>query len=144
MMIRRLVCLICLVFCSSKPLYASEYVSSGDGGLEFEIAAHGVNKIAVRNDRIWRVIGNEQAYILESNAELGTIFMVSKQAAGSNIYVNIITEKNQELLATIRVKDIAPQIVNITGYKQPDKELSDHDKITEIINNNPIIICRSS
>ena len=83
-----------MVIISLTNLYAQaqDYIVSSKGLVRPSISDKGVNRIAIENDRIAQVIGNEDEYIIESDANLGQVFLTPVLKAPQEISLRFLTE----------------------------------------------------
>jgi len=100
---------------------AQDYIIPNNGQIIVNISDKGVNRIAIENDRIAQVIGNEDEYIIESDANLGQIFLTSSLKDLQEISVRFLTEREKIIDAKLIVKQIEPQTI-IFKYKSDISE----------------------
>ncbi len=100
---------------------AQDYIIPNNGQIIVSISDKGVNRIAIENDRIAQVIGNEDEYIVESDANLGQIFLTSSLKNLQEISVRFLTEREKIIDAKLIVKQIEPQTI-IFKYKSDASE----------------------
>lgn len=103
----------CLILFSSSLVFATEYVvpNGGKDKVKVNISDKGVNRIGIENDRIAQVIGNEEEYIIESDANLGQIFLTSASKLSKEIMVRFITEKEKIIDTKLVVGKMDPQTI---------------------------------
>ena len=91
---------------------AHDYMVPEQGLITASISDKGVNRIAIENDRIAQVIGNEDEYIIESDANLGQIFLTPTLRAPQEISLRFLTERDKIIDAKLMIKKIEPQTIN--------------------------------
>lgn len=92
---------------------AQDYIIPSQGSVNASISDTGVNHIAVSNDRIIEVIGNEDEYIIESDANLGQIYLTPILKSPQNISLRLITEREKIIDVKFKIKKIEPQTLNL-------------------------------
>ena len=104
---------IILTISASNHSLAESYVIGPNSKPEIKISTRGVNRIGVESDRIAQVIGNEEEYIIDSDGDLGQVFITPnlKSADNNTISVNIITEQGKQIDVKFIAQDIEPQTV---------------------------------
>lgn len=102
---------------------AQDYIISQGSQVKVNISAKGVNRIAIENDRIAQVIGNEDEYFLESDPNLGQVFLTSALKASSEISLRFITERDKIIDAKLLVSPIDPQTI-VFKYKAEEGKIS--------------------
>ena len=91
---------------------AQDYIVPNNGIVVADVSDKGVNRISIENDRISQIIGNEDEYILESDANLGQIFLTPSLKEASDINIRLVTEREKIIDAKLKVKKIEPQTIN--------------------------------
>lgn len=114
---------------------AQDYVVPLQGPLQVSISDKGVNRIVIENDRIAQVIGNEDEYIIESDTNLGQIFLTPVLKAPKDISVRFVTEREKIVDVKFAIKSIEPQTINIK-YNQQVKALSSDSSTNSPLANN--------
>ena len=114
---------------------AQDYVVPLQGPLQASISDKGVNRIVIENDRIAQVIGNEDEYIIESDTNLGQIFLTPILKAPKDISVRFVTEQEKIVDVKFAIKTIEPQTVNIK-YNQQMKGLNSNSSPNSAVANN--------
>jgi hypothetical protein len=109
------------VIFSINNLLADDYLIPENGKLIANISDRGVNRIAVRDDRIAEVVGNGEEYIIESDSNLGQIFLTPVLKAPKEINIRLITEKEKIIDTILKIKNIEPQtlILKYTTNHKP-------------------------
>ncbi len=105
----KLIAIILLSNCAAK---AQDYIVPIHGQVIATISDKGVNRIAIENDRIAQVIGNEDEYIIESDANLGQIFLTPLLKTPQDISIRFATERDKIIDVKFTVKNIDPQTIN--------------------------------
>jgi hypothetical protein len=121
-------------------VYAQDYIAPEQGPVVANISDKGVNRIAIGNDRITQVIGNEDEYIIESDANLGQIFLTPILKSPQEISLRLVTEREKIIDVKFKIKKIEPQTINLK-YKDSsnptNSNLGNHLIAgSNIINNN--------
>jgi hypothetical protein len=91
---------------------AHDYIVPHNGPALASISDKGVNRIAIENDRIAQVIGNEDEYIIESDANLGQIFLTPVLKEPHEINLRLVTERDKIIDTKFKIKKIEPQTIN--------------------------------
>lgn len=131
---RKILCILVLVLVmiGEQIALAQDYIVSQGVQIKVNIAAKGVNRIAIENDRIAQVIGNEDEYFVESDPNLGQIFLTSALKASSEITIRFLTEREKIIDAKLVVSQVDPQTI-VFKYKGEDgprlSNLSDSDNL---------------
>lgn len=99
-----------------QAVFAQDYMVSQGTQVKVNISAKGVNRIAIENDRIAQVIGNEDEYFVESDPNLGQVFLTSALKASSEITIRFLTERDKIIDAKLVVDQIDPQTI-VFKYK---------------------------
>ena len=94
-------------------VYAQDYIIPTQGSVNASISDKGVNRIAIANDRITQVIGNEDEYIIESDANLGQIFLTPMLKDPQSISIRLVTEREKIIDMKFKIKKIDPQTINL-------------------------------
>lgn len=100
---------------------AQDYIVPANGQVVASISDKGVNRIAIENDRIAQVIGNEDEYIIESDSNLGQVFLSTELKATKEISVRFLTEREKIIDVKFTVKQIEPQTI-VLKYKNEANE----------------------
>ena len=100
---------------------AQDYIVPTNGQVVASISDKGVNRIAIENDRIAQVIGNEDEYIIESDSSLGQIFLSTELKATKEISVRFVTEREKIIDVKLTIKQIEPQTI-VFKYKNEANE----------------------
>ncbi len=92
---------------------AKDYKVVDNQPVHATISTKGVNRIATENDRIAEVIGNQNEFIMESDADRGEVFLTPHLQEGKKTKITLITEqgKHIELLLTITAEE--PQVIQL-------------------------------
>lgn len=114
-----LICLLSFLLTSAYAL-AQEYIIPEQGQVKANISDKGINRISVENDRIAQVIGNEEEYIIESDANLGQIFLTPALKSTKEISLRLITEREKTIDAKFLVKELEPQTISFKYKKELD------------------------
>ncbi len=99
---------------------AQEYVVPLKGQVVVTISDKGVNRISVENDRIAQVIGNEEEYIIESDANLGQIFLSPALKSIQEISLRLLTEREKTIDVKFLVKKLEPQTITFKYKSEVD------------------------
>lgn len=102
-------------------ILAQDYIVPTSGQVVASISDKGVNRIAIENDRIAQVIGNEDEYIIESDSSLGQVFLSTELKATKEISVRFVTEREKIIDVKLTVKQIEPQTI-VFKYKNEANE----------------------
>ena len=102
--------------------FSKDYIVPSNGPALASISDKGLNRIAIENDRIAQVIGNEDEYIIESDANLGQIFCTPILKEPQEISLRLVTERDKIIDTKFKIKKIEPQTINFK-YKN-DSALS--------------------
>lgn len=94
-----------------KNVYAEEYIVQNNQ-IKTDIAYQKINRISVKDDRISEVIGNENEYLIDSDNNLGQVFITPK--IKGSFHLNIITELGRVIDADFYVKEIASKQVTLS------------------------------
>lgn len=108
----RLVGVLSIISLTNFYAHAQDYIISTQGLVIASISDKGVNRIAIENDRIAQVIGNEDEYIIESDANLGQIFLTPTLKAPQEISLRLLTERDKIIDTKFVIKKIDPQTIN--------------------------------
>lgn len=119
-----LICLLSFLLTSAYSL-AQEYIISSQGQVKANISDKGINRISVENDRIAQVIGNEEEYIIESDANLGQIFLTPALKSIKEISLRLITEREKTIDVKFIVKDLEPQTISFKYKKELEAPIYD-------------------
>lgn len=103
--------LIIIVVLVVERAVAKDYVVVSSGKTIVTISPQGVNRIGVESDRIARIIGNEAEYIIDSDGDLGQIFITPTLKVGQQISATIVTEQGKQIDARFDVTNTPPQTV---------------------------------
>lgn len=115
---------ICYLFCFVLNCYADvqEVDVNVKHRLDINISNKGVNRIMFINDRIVKIIGNEDEYNIEGDHVKGYIFIVSKLPPGQVSPITIVTEKGVVQDANLHVIDnLNPITVVVKPHIQTKK-----------------------
>lgn len=115
---------ICCVFLASLNAEAIEYIVPSSSMVIADISDKGVNRVAIENDRISQVIGNEDEYILESDANLGQVFLTPILKEPSDINIRLVTEREKIIDVKFKVKKIEPQTISLKYKSNADVNTS--------------------
>lgn len=110
---------------------AQDYMVSQGTQVKVNISAKGVNRIAIENDRIAQVIGNEDEYFVESDPNLGQVFLTSALKASSEITIRFLTERDKIIDAKLLVSQIDPQTI-VFKYKGEEGKISNIGSIDSL------------
>lgn len=99
---------------------AQDYLVEQGIQIKVNISEKGVNRIAIENDRIAQVIGNEDEYFIESDSNLGQIFLTSALKASGEITIRFLTEREKIIDAKLIVGQMDPQTI-VFKYKGEEK-----------------------
>lgn len=100
---------------------AQDYIVPTNSQVVASISDKGVNRIAIENDRIAQVIGNEDEYIIESDSSLGQVFLSTELKATKEISVRFVTEREKIIDVKLTIKQIEPQTI-VFKYKNEANE----------------------
>lgn len=103
--------LVIIIATSSNYSLAQEFIIPLKGPVTASISDKGVNRISVANDRIAQVIGNEEEYIIESDANLGQIFLSPALKSIQEISLRLLTESEKTIDVKFIVKKLEPQTI---------------------------------
>lgn len=103
---------------------AKDYLVSQGTQVKVNISAKGVNRIAIENDRIAQVIGNEDEYFVESDPNLGQVFLTSALKSSSEISIRFLTERDKIIDAKLVVDQIDPQTIIFKYKGEEESKLS--------------------
>ena len=95
---------------------AQDYIILPQGNIIANISDKGVNRIAISNDRITQVIGNEDEYIIESDANLGQVFLTPILKEPQEVSLRLVTEREKIIDVKLKIKKIEPQTI-LLKYK---------------------------
>lgn len=102
---------LAIIIATSSYSLAQEYIVPLKGPVTASISDKGVNRISVENDRIAHVIGNEEEYIIESDANLGQIFLSPALKSIQEISLRLLTESERTIDVKFIVKKLEPQTI---------------------------------
>lgn len=123
-------------------VYAQDYIVPTQGQVIASISDKGVNRIAISSDRITQVIGNEDEYIIESDANLGQVFITPILKAPEDISIRLITEREKIIDVKFKIKKIEPQTINLKYRKDSSSAISNSGADLNInsnaLNNNSV------
>lgn len=126
---------VLMSFYTMKAYGVSEYRGSNQRRINIEIAASGVNRIEVKGDRIAKVIGNPDEYIVEGDSKSGVIFITMNVVAGQVVPVTIITEKGytQDINLNVKKKKEPKSIVIKKSVVRAKREVVKRNVKSEVI-----------
>jgi hypothetical protein len=104
------------MMCFEIRAQAQDYIILPQGNTIANISDKGVNRIAISNDRITQVIGNEDEYIIESDANLGQVFLTPILKEPQEISLRLVTEREKIIDVKFKIKKIEPQTI-LLKYK---------------------------
>lgn len=130
-----LVWLLGIISLTSLYALAHDYIVPHQGSVIASISDKGVNRIAIENDRIAQVIGNEDEYIIESDANLGQIFLTPVLKTPQEISLRFLTERDKIIDVKFAIKKIEPQTINFK-YKNESNTTSSNLSADSNINSN--------
>jgi hypothetical protein len=130
-----LVWLLGIISLTSFYTLAHDYIVPHQGLVIASISDKGVNRIAIENDRIAQVIGNEDEYIIESDANLGQIFLTPVLKTPQEISLRFLTERDKIIDVKFAIKKIEPQTINFK-YKNESNTASSNLSTDSSINSN--------
>ena len=93
-------------------VFAQDYIVPSNGAVTASLSDKGVNRVAIENDRIAQVIGNEDEYIIESDVSLGQIFLTPALKSMQEINLRLVTEREKIIDIKFTIKKIEPQTIN--------------------------------
>lgn len=103
---------------------AHDYIVPSKGPVIASISDKGVNRIAIESDRIAQVIGNEDEYIIESDANLGQIFLTPVLKEPQEISLRLVTERDKIIDVKFKIKKIEPQTIYLKYQNDPNSSTS--------------------
>lgn len=103
---------------------AHDYIVPSKGAVIASISDKGVNRIAIESDRIAQVIGNEDEYIIESDANLGQIFLTPVLKGPQEISLRLVTERDKIIDVKFKIKRIEPQTIYLKYQNNPNSATS--------------------
>ena len=83
-----------------------------------------INRIEVKNDRISQVIGNQDEYIIDSDGDLGQVFITPLINGGNTLHLKVITESGKMIDIDGKIEDIDSQSIILAPedyFTKPDK-----------------------
>ena len=119
-----IICLLSFLLTSALAS-AQEYVISPQGQVKANISDKAINRISVENDRIAQVIGNEEEYIIESDVNLGQVFLTPALKSIKEISLRLITEREKTIDVKFIVKELEPQTISLKYKKELDAPVYD-------------------
>lgn len=79
--------------------------------IEIPVSSAGVNRISIVGDRILKIVGNEDEYIVEGDSSKGHVFLTSKLAASEKAFATIVSEKGVIQDVVFRTHTGAPSTI---------------------------------
>lgn len=92
---------------------------------EYPLSHRFINRIEVADDRISQIIGNQDEYIIDSDGDLGQVFITPRLKVGEVIHLNIVTEAGKMIDLDGKIEDIEAQSIVLTPeaeFIKPDKQ----------------------
>ena len=120
--------LFCIIALTNFSALAQDYIVPLQGSVMASVSDKGVNRIAIENDRIAQVIGNEDEYIIESDANLGQIFLTPVLKSPQEISLRFLTERDKIIDVKFTIKKIEPQTINFKYKNEPNAAGSNFSK----------------
>lgn len=130
--------LILMLFCQS--VQAVDFLVKNNS-VTTNISHKFINRIEVKHDRIAQVVGNQDEYIIDSDAESGQIFLTPRIKTGKKLQINLITELGKIIDMNLEVKDIGAQSISMS-FEQDNMskaissyEYDENQEIIELLRN---------
>jgi hypothetical protein len=111
----------------------SEHFIDQGKRLEIPISNIGVNRLVLANDRVLKIVGSEDEYIVEGDAARGQAFITSKLGNNEKSFATIISEKGVVQDVVFKVDGDAPPALVVLKHKGRKSTVSHEESITRRI-----------